>query len=115
MRLLEQTALSFQERAASPGMISNEQVQESTVSTHTERLRSSLIALISIFLRPIVKDYGRTMRASGNENREASRLVNVSRAFLQTVETREKASPATQRVPGAIQRDLPLSRGSSRG
>lgn len=46
-------------------MISKRESRDSTWSAYTERLRSSLIALISIFLRPILKDDGRTECALG--------------------------------------------------
>lgn len=56
--LLKQTPLSFQKRSASRSA-RNGQIaggaQERAVTTYTERLRSSLIALISIFLRPMMK------------------------------------------------------------
>lgn len=59
MCLFEETAFSLQERT----IIEHSQSASSTSpvarhQTHTERLRSSLIALISIFLRPIAKITG---------------------------------------------------------
>lgn len=62
MRFLEQTTFSLQECTASKEMISQCLIDGLAAPTHTERLRSSLMALISIFLRPIVNDYGRTTR-----------------------------------------------------
>lgn len=50
----------------------------------TERLRSSLMALISIFLRPILDDYGRRMRAGTEGLRRASGLEVVSRVLPAT-------------------------------
>lgn len=60
MSFLEETALSFQERPRKRASQSTDDMKRSQdVSridrTYTERLRSSLIALISIFLRPIAE------------------------------------------------------------
>jgi hypothetical protein len=52
MCFLEKTALSLEECAARKFHQSKSRVF--TVATYTDRFRSSLIALISIFLRPIM-------------------------------------------------------------
>lgn len=54
--LLEQTALALEEGAAWKGQRTGLKERDATVESgaYTERLRSSLMALISIFLRPIV-------------------------------------------------------------
>jgi hypothetical protein len=80
MRLLEKTTLSLQERTEfEKALVSYELKRILGSSTYTERLRSSLMALISIFLRPMMGDYGRTecapierLRGNGSDSRRVA-------------------------------------------
>lgn len=64
MSLLEETAFPLQKgteksnMSAMPDNPGAPKIPRATNKTYTERLRSSLIALISIFLRPMLKQRG---------------------------------------------------------
>ena len=82
------------------------------IKTYTERLRSSLIALISIFLRPILISYQETSRLlrQNSSQKRSSPGTPKSPALLRGIRTR----PRAMRRENSIQSSAKMKEASTR-
>ena len=86
MGLLEQAAFALQERPAT-GQFQPQAPWHVMRAAYTERFRSSLMALISIFLRPMVTDGDQT-----SERDAHGRVVRGGVVWLKSAEDKGKCS-----------------------